>query len=67
MIMEWDWIIQNRDWSIQNLGFDQEKMVISWCGRESRRRKVADQFVGPPEKQEQRETVIGALPFRKMI
>ncbi|CAL1159531.1 unnamed protein product [Cladocopium goreaui] len=26
-------------------------------------RKVADQFVGPPEKQEQRETVIGALPW----
>ena len=24
-------------------------------------RKVADQFVGPPEKQEQRETVIGHL------
>lgn len=30
-------------------------------------RKVADQFVGPPEKQEQRETVIGHLTISSEI
>ena len=51
--------LTNKKWRFHGAAYGVVFPSPSW----SVARKVADQFVGPPEKQEQRETVIGALPW----